>query len=767
MEYISVLVSLLFILASLLSIYWGVHIIRLNPHSKLNWNFLLLTIALSIWSFGFAMSNATASIETAFFWRRFSSVGMVSIFGFILHFLLMLTQQNEDKKMNQFYYLLYLPALICMYAFTFSSRLASGQYDLLQTNYGLTNIASNTKWNYFYYSYYVLYMVLSMSVVWKWKMRIKEEVQIRQANIIIGTILFTAIFGTLTDVISSTFMENPLPQLAPLFILLPVWAMYYSARYYGTLNLETTPPVEMIATEKDRKKVFNNVSFSFYLGAILAFISEYIPNMNQEMAFEEAFIKSLTLASIGIAINIIQNIKQESLKEKLTITVLVISIPLATLQYIKYTSVTVWVFPIILMISSIIFSKLTLLISATVAAIATQLLIWAMYPEQMVVINRYDYMLRILLFTVAFLIGLYINRMYVGKIKENQSQLSFQKMVSDNLFEFVHVSEKNLDDKVNQMLENLGKFFDVDRTYLFTIDYKNHTMTYSNEWCNTGIKAEVGTIDEIPLTTFPWWIDQLELKGLVYIKDVDVMPEEAIEEQAQLHRQEVKSLVSVPVVGDGKILAFIGIDSVRKNRDWSEENIEMLEIMTKILYGGLMQIEASKEIKFMAYYDSLTNLPNRFLFTDRVQQAIYLSERTEKNIAIIFIDLDNFKLVNDTLGHKGGDDLLKQVAKILSNTVRRSDTVARFGGDEFMIIVDNITEYHQAITVMDKIMDHFKDPFIVEDQEFVVTASAGIALYPLDGEDTETLIKNADIAMYEAKSRGKNQYALYTKNKIY
>lgn len=763
MEYISLLFSMLFILGSLLSIHWGTQIIQLNTKSRINQVFLLLSIAVSIWSFGFAMSNLSNSLDYALFWRRFASFGMISLHSFVLHFFLLLTSQEADKKMSKLRNLIYVPTLILSYVFTFSSSLSTIQYNLVQTDYGLTNIAPNNIWNYFYYVYFSMYMFLGLGVVWKWKKKLKDRVRTRQANIIVGATLTSGIIGTLTDIVTTTSMEKPLPQMAPLFILIPVWAIYYSARYYGMMNLNKKFHDEMIVTEENRKKIFHNISIAIYLGATLAFAFEYFPNMNQENAFKSALLKSLIFVIIGILINVIQSIKNESIRKNLTMFVLVASIPLVILQYVEYGSITVWVFPIIIIISSIIFSELILLISTTIVAIFTQFLIWMLVPEVTVVVNKYDYILRIGTFIAAFLVGLYINRIYVAKIKENQYQIASQKLVSEVLFDFVNVNQENLDDQVNNMLEKIGVFLNVDRTYLFTVNQKERTMTYRNEWCKSGIKKEIGAIEDLPLDTYSWLINQLNNEKTVYIEDVNTIPESASAELKQLQKQGVKSFVAVPIIGKDGMCAFIGMNSVVAYREWYKENIEILNIMAGILYGGIIQIEADQEIEFMAYYDHLTSLPNRFLFADRVKQAIHLSERTGNYIAVLFIDLDNFKTVNDTIGHNGGDDLLKQVAKRLTDIVRKSDTVARFGGDEFMIMINDITDYHTVTKIADKIMDIFDDLITLDEQEFLITASAGIALYPEDGRDTDTLVKNADLAMYEAKAKGKNQYALCTK----
>lgn len=762
MQDMSLLFSLLFISGSLICLFWGVYIIRLNLKSNINRVFLLLCIALSIWSFGFAMANSSSNLNAAFFWRRFASIGMTSIFSLILHFLLLLTRQNEDKKLNKILYLLYIPGLICMYVFTFSSSFAIVQYDLVKTAYGLTNIASNTIWNYFYYSYYSLYMILSLVIVWKWKDRIKEKAKVRQANIIIVTMLAAAILGTLTDIISTTFMSKPLPQMAPLFILLPAGSMYYAVRYFDIFKAKISKKEEIILTSEEEENIFKNISLGFYTASLLTFLSEYIPYIDEENAFKVALLKALIICSIGIIIRLIQNIKKENIKRNLTTIALILSVPICLFMFIKYASVTVWAFTMILIVAATIFSKRILLVSITIISIITQILIWIIHPEITLVVNKYDYILRIGMLVVAFFIGLSTNKMYVSKIKDNKNKIEFQKIVSDILFDFLDINQENFDWKVNNLLKEIGEFFHVDRTYLFTINPDNDTMTYSNEWCNKGVNKEVGTIEEIPLDVFPWWIDQLETKKMVYIEDVDEMPKEAREEQEQLHRQEVKSLVSVPVMINDKIKAFIGIDSVLENKPWSTENIEMLNIMANILSSGFMQIKADKEIEYMAYYDNLTGIPNRFLFKDRVENAISLAERNERLVSIMFIDLDNFKSVNDTMGHDGGDYLLKEVSDRLSKRIRKTDTVSRFGGDEFIILLNNIDNHNDISKIADNIMRVFSKPFIINGQEFFITASGGIATYPIDGEDSESLVKNADTAMYEAKDNGKNQYSLCT-----
>ncbi|MBV0932746.1 EAL domain-containing protein [Marinobacterium weihaiense] len=168
------------------------------------------------------------------------------------------------------------------------------------------------------------------------------------------------------------------------------------------------------------------------------------------------------------------------------------------------------------------------------------------------------------------------------------------------------------------------------------------------------------------------------------------------------------------------------------------------------------------QIVRQAYYDDLTELPNRTLLADRLNLAIATADRDEQVIALLFIDLDRFKYVNDSMGHEYGDDLLKQVAKRLNGCVRDTDTVARFGGDEFVILLHNIKSDSDAAYVASKLLESLCTPFVLAGREIIIGASIGIAMHPGDANTAEMLIRNADLAMYKAKQSGRNQAHFFT-----
>ncbi|MBP7331492.1 MAG: EAL domain-containing protein [Firmicutes bacterium] len=759
------LFSLLFLTAFAIYLFFGIFVIRMNPKAGLNRLFLAVSISLCLWSFGFSIANSAANIEMCLFWRRISAIGWASVYSLLLHFLLLLNSEKCSLNRWRLCLLLHLPAVINMYVFSISGEMARAQYNLVKMDYGWVNISAHNGWDLFFYFYYAGYALACLGIVWYRKRKTSDDIIRKQANLIFISILAALLLGSLTDVVLSSNLASPLPQMAPLFTLMPVAALHYSIKHYSLMQHEITGIKDrLIFNIETSTKLYHHLTIAFIAGGFLSFTPYFLPHMvNSEESLKSMLFTSGLFFILGLAILVFQLIKSEKIKSNLIMTIVLFSIPIITLRFLEYAIITVWVFPIIFMIISLVFSTRTPLILATAVAIITQILVWIYAPkEEAIRMDQFDYIMRIGIFIIAFWIGSIVNSIYIKRMKENIFQIEMQKLILRISFDFVSVNQANIDEMINNMLNKTGRFFHVDRTYVFMINYEDSTMTYTHEWCNEGINPEVGTIQDIPLDVFPWWMEQLKSKKLVYIEDVSKLPPEAAAEKAQLTRQNIKSVVVIPIEENGKFLGFIGLDSVVSFKRWSNYHIELLRILANLLADGLIKINAEKEIAFMAYYDHLTGLPNRTLFSDRLNQALHLARRTEKFVGVMFMDLDSFKTVNDTMGHSGGDSIIKEVARSLVQCLRKTDTVARFGGDEFLIIIDNISDSRHIAKIAGNIMGLFEKPFILNDQEFFITSSAGVAVYPYDGEDPVTLIKNADIAMYKAKSRGKNQYVLCT-----
>ena len=202
----------------------------------------------------------------------------------------------------------------------------------------------------------------------------------------------------------------------------------------------------------------------------------------------------------------------------------------------------------------------------------------------------------------------------------------------------------------------------------------------------------------------------------------------------------------MPIIHNGKVSSGVAI---------AEDISEQKKIHKNLL-------EQKKKLKHLAHHDALTDLPNRLLFDDRLEQSILKSKRSGKSTAVLFIDLDHFKEINDSLGHKVGDKVLKAVTERLNAILRREDTLARLGGDEFTVVMGGLNQGQNASLLAQKILEALSLPFMIEEHELYVSSSIGISLYPEDGTSAQDLLKYADAAMYKAKDEGRNNFQFYS-----
>jgi diguanylate cyclase (GGDEF)-like protein/PAS domain S-box-containing protein len=215
----------------------------------------------------------------------------------------------------------------------------------------------------------------------------------------------------------------------------------------------------------------------------------------------------------------------------------------------------------------------------------------------------------------------------------------------------------------------------------------------------------------------------------------------------------------------------INLEGIHRRKDGTTFPVEIrlgvLESGGRRLMLGLVRditerVRVEETIRKMAYHDALTGLPNRVLFVDRLNRAMAQVHRKQKKLAVMLLDLDHFKDINDTLGHTVGDQLLSSVGKRLTGLLRKEDTVSRMGGDEFFLLLPEVDWVQDAATIAQKVLKAIQEPFVLDVHEINITTSIGIAMYPDEGADVKTLLKNADVALYQAKEKGRNNYQHYT-----
>jgi diguanylate cyclase (GGDEF)-like protein len=477
------------------------------------------------------------------------------------------------------------------------------------------------------------------------------------------------------------------------------------------------------------------------------FVTQYVIDKGP---FLQISISSAILFAVGIIVALSQRLTtKNNIFDILVIGIAIVAIPTVTISFITYAGLTVWAFPFIFVLISMLFNNRRLLIASSIVIALTQTLIWILKPTVDVNINASDYLVRFGIFGISIWIAFYVNKTYIRRLKENAEKNMHQKLVSDISSLLLSLRDYNKEEKIHCLLEEIADRFSTGTVFLYLADPSVKGSFDVTVLSSGAVRKSLTTSEDANRTL-------IEMLCTNPVNDT-LGPVNSSHWKLFLSENNLQSVVSQPIIQDGVGMGFIGMAS-DKPVSWSEDQVSTLSVLSNILADSASRLAAENEIEFMAYHDHLTRLPNRLLFSDRTEQAISLASRNATMIGVIFLDLDSFKNVNDTFGHRFGDELIREVSEKLVTRVRKSDTVSRFGGDEFLIMLNNMGSRHDIIQVTDSIMQLFDNPVHLNGQELYITASAGIAVYPLDGETTDVLIKNADIAMYNAKDKGMNQY---------
>ncbi len=358
-------------------------------------------------------------------------------------------------------------------------------------------------------------------------------------------------------------------------------------------------------------------------------------------------------------------------------------------------------------------------------------------------------------------------------MKKREEQHQWEKILSKISGSLININPQNHNRKMKRILSLLGTFLKIDRAYIFTFNKELTLMHCSFQW----YKDKSAVINRkslyVPIAPYSWGLKILD-NGAVCIQDVDLMPN--IPEKQLLLSQKVLSSLNLPLKSSKRIYGYFRFDSILHKNIWEDEYIHMLNLLGNILVDGIVKVEAEKKMLQLAYHDTLTMLPNRFKIVDIIEDLIKNTTLDTPLFAVLFLDIDSFKNINDSLGHDAGDILIKQVALSLvegvhsdssnlsqnekENMCINTNRVCRTSGDEFIVIFDNLKDANDIYQRANKLFSLFKKTYSIKNQDFYITASAGIALYPFDGDNANELIKNADIAMYKAKELGRNQFVI-------
>ncbi|MCK4870413.1 MAG: diguanylate cyclase [Gammaproteobacteria bacterium] len=342
-----------------------------------------------------------------------------------------------------------------------------------------------------------------------------------------------------------------------------------------------------------------------------------------------------------------------------------------------------------------------------------------------------------------------------------RKRMDFEQIIGNIAKLFSGLSYDKLDDGLQNSLNTVAKHVGFSRAYIFLFSANRKTLSCIHEWFASGVKSLFHSLQNFSPKPYKNLLNAMEYGEMVAIMDVESLPKSWNDEKKLWKKLDVKSLIAFPLILQNECIGFVGFDAVHEKKLWDVDNTSLLTAYSEIVAAALERKRVDEKMEQLAKYDSLTNLPNRLYFEETLEREIAKALRHNYMFSILSLDLDKFKFVNDTFGHSVGDLLLVEIAERLRTTVRKEDFIARLGGDEFVSIIIAISSPHAAGVIAKKIVSAIGMTYTVGGHEFTTSASLGIAVFPDDGSDVETLMKNADIAMYQAKQNGGNNYQYY------
>lgn len=320
---------------------------------------------------------------------------------------------------------------------------------------------------------------------------------------------------------------------------------------------------------------------------------------------------------------------------------------------------------------------------------------------------------------------------------------------------FVAAPAGAIDSRIQAALALIGEATGSDRAYVFRVLPDGATVRNTHEWCAEDIQPEIDNLQDLPTEHMSDAWRLLAAGEVVHLPDVANLDSSWDAAKEVLLEQGIQSLVLVPMPGPEGTSGFIGFDAVRTQRTWDQHEVAVLRIVGDLFEVALQRDAAERRLAHRELHDDLTGLPSRALLTDRLQVALLRRGRTHESLAVLFVDLDQFKLVNESLGHESGDDVLRITADRISASLRPGDTISRFGADEFVVVCEDLQGIPEACALAERLTAALSEPLTIDGRELVLTASVGATVAAEGERDAGRLLQRADVALRQAKASGR------------
>ncbi len=755
MEY-SVLIAAILLATGGVSVAFSLYVVQTNYRPAIGKVFTAIGLSVFCWSFGLAIAAAALEREVSLIGSRIASLGCLTSFALFLNATIILTNHHHILKKWWVYPAIYLPALVSVYWLVVAPM--TGYYEdvMVRTRFGWAyENAHPLEWLGF--AHCAAYSVAVFTFIGRWAMRTDSANERKYAWQLAASLCVSLAAAAAVEVAFSR-THISFPGMTNLYALLPLAFMGYAVKRLRVVQGKAVDPNERILDKAMLLRVYRIVAVYFFVGSLTNLF--YWAMSGRQVTGAAMIMFSTLLALTGAGVLLLGVLKlEEAFKELVLSLVFSMAIPMITLSYIAYAGITVWASFFLWLIISLLFNKRLLLGTVILSAVQTQVLTWSVVPEGQHVLAGMDYVLRLgIVVMAAFLCG-FANRVYRHRLKENEKYAIRQALVSDISHGLISVDENSFDEKANRVLEQCAAFLGCEQGSLALVDQTTGAMRYCTEWVSETAGTDVQRACSMRVVDFfPEIKDRLFAHRLLTVTDPGLLPDWSSQMRAYFDEMGFRGLVMLPITKNGDPIGFMIFGTTRPNAAWDREDVLLLPVIANIVADAVSKLADMRKIEWIAYHDQLTKLPNRMLLKKRLAQAIEDAQRTRSMVGVAFLDLDAFKYVNDTMGHETGDQLLVKVSAAISSVIKGHGSVARFGGDEFVLLFERFLRVEELTNVIERVMSAIEKPVVLQNQEFFVTGSAGIALYPQDGATAETLINNADIAMFDAKALGKRRY---------
>lgn len=754
MPHLPFLFSALLLITSSSSIACGMYATRGTYKPLLNKLLISICIAIQLWSLGLAIRVCAAGQTTALLGSYLAPLGYAPLFGLLLHYILELTGQHLTGNQKWLYILIYLPGAVTAFGLSVFPVFGVNPPVLSFTALGWVNDSWNP-WIWFYYVYYATFLVITFMLLWRWGHKSDSELVKRQAHSLLHSIFAMALLGLLTDVLPS-FLHIQFPGIAAFFAIIPILTICRFVNEPDFTRSPETSPDEIILNKASRmKNIYLILSSFFFAVSLLNLISQML--LVGETCFQTPLLFSGLLAAAGLLTLFYSGRLWDDGKKELALSFLfAVSIPIIMFGFSRMNSISIWALVVLPLIPSMLFNRRILLSTVLVSGFQAQLVLAGAQPNVYVQVDGSDHIVRIALTLMAAFFCVFVSLVYRHRLQENAMHTMQQRATAKISQTLLLADQDNRKEQFTQALDQIGLLFQCQQVCFYLLDQDRENSAAYCEWHKDTPSLEDHAKSHL-LTIIR---EHLQPGQILTLCTEDILVSESVLLQADMRRMHLRCIIAAPILRDGSIFGFLCLGFARPTKSEAAGFLHFLPVISNMFGDTLAKLEALDRMHFMAYHDQLTGLPNRVLLAERLNQKIRQAMPTGDMLGLIFLDLDAFKSINDTMGHEIGDRLLIRVSEIFSGCIDAQDTVARFGGDEFVILLSQISNEQYLHHTVQRIMELIHCPVTLQGQEFFVSGSAGVALYPRDGHDAETLIAAADVAMYHAKLLGKNRYVL-------